>query len=233
MIKYNISFQNPHKHFIDFSLTVSTNGEKNLYFQLPAWRPGRYELGNFSQNIYSWKAFNHKNESLNFKKINKDLWQVKCEEEKKITISYSFYANQLDAGSCYLDEKQLYINPVHCIFYIPERLNEKYELNLDIPDDYIIATSLEKNKKLLIGNNFDEIAESPIICSNTIKHDVYKVNNINFHLWFQGPCNIDWNTYEYIGPEYGNDLISKKPEFVNDIELGVRKIFQLKSIKLF
>ena len=28
MIKYNISFQNPHKHFIDFTLSTSTNGEE-------------------------------------------------------------------------------------------------------------------------------------------------------------------------------------------------------------
>ena len=60
MIKYNISFQNPHKHFVDFTLSTSTNGEDYLDFQLPAWRPGRYELGNFSQNIYNWKALDKK-----------------------------------------------------------------------------------------------------------------------------------------------------------------------------
>ena len=192
MIKYNIAFQNPHKHFIDFKLKTSTNGEEKIYFQLPAWRPGRYELGNFSQNIYNWRAADNNGNLLRFKKINKDKWEVECKEIKEISISYSFYANQLDAGSCYLDEKQLYINPVHCIFYIPERIDEKYEINLDIPSDYIIASSLEKNKNTLIGNNFDEIAESPIICSNSLQHDLFSLNNINFHLWFQGPCEVNW-----------------------------------------
>jgi len=193
MIQYNISYKNPHKHFIDFSFTTKTNGVDVINFQLPAWRPGRYELGNFSQNIYNWRAYNEKNKALNFKKVNKDKWQVDCKNEEEIIISYSFYANQLDAGSCYLDEKQLYINPVHCIFYITDRINDKYEITFDIPQDYIIASSLEKSKNLLKGNSFDEIAESPIICSNTIKHDIYTVNKINFNLWFQGPCNINWN----------------------------------------
>jgi len=193
MIQYNISYKNPHKHFIDFSLTTKTNGVDVINFQLPAWRPGRYELGNFSQNIYNWRAYNEKNKELNFKKVNKDKWQVDCKNEEEIIISYSFYANQLDAGSCYLDEKQLYINPVHCIFYITDRINDKYEITFDIPQDYIIASSLEKSKNLLKGNSFDEIAESPIICSNTIKHDIYTVNKINFNLWFQGPCNINWD----------------------------------------
>ena len=193
MIKYSISFKNPHKHFIDFKLTTSTNGKDVINFQLPAWRPGRYELGNFSQNIYKWGAFNKKNKALNFIKINKDQWQVDCKNEEEIIISYSFYANQLDAGSCYLDEEQLYINPVHCIFYITDRISDNYELNFDIPEDYIIASSLKKSNQMLKGNNFDEIAESPIICSNSIKHDFYTVNNINFNLWFQGPCSINWN----------------------------------------
>ena len=192
MIKYNISFQNPHKHFIDFTLSTSTNGEDYLDFQLPAWRPGRYELGNFSQNIYNWKALDKESNPLKFHKITKDLWRVKCMGKNEITISYSFYANHLDAGSCYLDEFQLYINPVHCIFYIPNRISEKYELKIDVPSDYTIASSLEKNENILIGKNFDEIAESPIICSNTIQNDSYTVDNITFHLWFQGPCSVDW-----------------------------------------
>ena len=78
------------------------------------------------------------------------------------------------------------------IFYIPERIDEEYEINLDLPSDYIIASSLEKNKNTLIGNNFDEIAESPIICSNSLQHDLFSLNNINFHLWCQGRCEVNW-----------------------------------------
>ena len=127
MIKYNISYKNPHRHFIDFKLTTSTNGKEKIQFQLPAWRPGRYELADFAQNIHKWQAYNKKGESLSFKKVIKDLWEVNCKNEEEITIEYSFYANQLDAGACYLDEIQLYINPVHCMYYIIDRLDEKYE----------------------------------------------------------------------------------------------------------
>ena len=137
--------------------------EKKIQFQLAAWRPGRYELGNFSQNISNWRVENENNELLNFKKITKDLWQVETESSKKITITYSFYANQLDAGSCYLDEYQLYLNPVQCIFYVVGRENEMFNVNLDLPQDYEIATSLKKDKNLLIANNYDEFS---LCCAN-------------------------------------------------------------------
>ena len=192
MINYYISYEKPHRHYVNFKLIIDTKNEKKIQFQLAAWRPGRYELGNFSQNISNWRVENENNELLNFKKITKDLWQVETESSKKITITYSFYANQLDAGSCYLDEYQLYLNPVHCIFYVVGRENEMFNVNLDLPEDYQIATSLKKNKNLLIANNYDELAESPFICSNSLQHNKYSVNNIDFHLWFQGKCKIDW-----------------------------------------
>tara|TARA_B110000238_G_scaffold121675_1_gene131722 strand:+ start:4651 stop:4842 length:192 start_codon:yes stop_codon:yes gene_type:complete len=44
MIKYKISYKFPHRHFIDFELSTKTNNQKKVVFQLPAWRPGRYNL---------------------------------------------------------------------------------------------------------------------------------------------------------------------------------------------
>ena len=55
MIKYKISYKFPHRHFIDFELSTKTNNQKKIVFQLPAWRPGRYELANFAQNIQKWQ----------------------------------------------------------------------------------------------------------------------------------------------------------------------------------
>ena len=182
------------RHYVNFKLIIIIilkNVTKKIQFQLAAWRPGRYELGNFSQNISNCRASNENNELLNFKKITKDLWQVETESSKKITITYSFYANQLDAGSCYLDEYQLYLN-LFIVFFMFYNAKMNFNVNLDLPQDYQIATSLKKNKNLLIANNYDELAESPFICSNSLQHNKYSVNNTDFHLWFQGKCFIDY-----------------------------------------
>ena len=107
-----------------------------MQFQLPAWRPGRYELADFAQNIQKWDAFDQDNNRLSFKKITKDLWEVETKGSEEITVVYNFYANQLDAGACYLDENQLYLNPVHCMFYIVDRMEEAYQLDIEIPENY-------------------------------------------------------------------------------------------------
>ena len=192
MIKYNISYKNPHKHLIDFELTTSTKNKEKLQFQLSAWRPGRYELADFAQNIINWQAYNEKDKKLSFKKISKDLWEVECKNCNEIKIIYNFYANQLDAGACYLDKHQLYINPVHCMFYITDRINDEYHLKMNLPNDYTIASSMLQVGNILKVKGYDLLAESPIICSDSLQHDSYSVSGITFNLWFQGKCQPNW-----------------------------------------
>ena len=192
MINYHISFKKPCRHFVDFEFSAKTNGANSMKFQLSSWRPGRYELADFAQNIQKWGAFDEKNNPLPFKKITKDLWEVNTNTAREVIIVYNFYANQLDAGACYLDEYQLYLNPVHCMFYIVDRSQEVYQLNLDLPNDYKIASSMHQEKNTLIVKGYDLLAESPIICSNSLQHTDYKVNGITFHIWFQGICNPNW-----------------------------------------
>jgi predicted metalloprotease with PDZ domain len=51
MIRYQISSQNPLTGYIQVNTYVPATGPGLLYLQLPAWRPGRYELQQFAQKI--------------------------------------------------------------------------------------------------------------------------------------------------------------------------------------
>lgn len=193
MIHYLFSYKKAYKHLIDIDLNVTTNGQKNLRFQLPAWRPGRYELADFSKNIQKWNAFDENGNELPFQKITKDCWEVECENASEVTVTYSYYANILDAGSSYLDEQQLYVNPVNCCMYVIGRENSPCKVELDIPSDYEIACGMKADDKgVLSANNFDQLAESPFIASNSLIHDCYELNGVTYRLWIQGECNPDF-----------------------------------------
>ncbi|MFN9393651.1 MAG: hypothetical protein ACK57W_10050, partial [Flavobacteriales bacterium] len=56
MIHYTVRFTQPHRHFISFEAAFPHDGSPALRFQLPSWRPGRYELGLFAKNIRSWRS---------------------------------------------------------------------------------------------------------------------------------------------------------------------------------
>ncbi len=191
MINYSISFDNPSNQYITVKINF-TSTESEHEIQLPSWRPGRYELGNFAKNVKSFTIYEN-NQPLSFQKITKDRWKFTCSKNESISVEYKYYANELNAGSTFLSDNQLYINPVNCCAYIHGKQNEPFTLQLDIPDNYQIACGLERNENTLSGNSFDELADSPLICSATLKHNTYESNNTLFHIWFQGEVKPQWD----------------------------------------
>ena len=78
------------------------------------------------------------------------------------------------------------------MFYIVDRMEEDYKIALDIPKNYKIASSMELEGNTLSVKGYDLLAESPLICSDSLQHGTYEVDGITFHLWFQGGCKPDW-----------------------------------------
>ena len=192
-MKYTFSYSKPHQHFIDIEYIIDNISTETIEIQLPAWRPGRYELGNFAKNIQQWKAFGERGTALNFKKLTKDKWLIDTNGNSEITIKYNYYSNELNAGSTYLDDNQLYVNPINCCLYVEDRQNEKCEISLNIPDNYEVATGLKAiDKNNFIAKDFHTLVDSPFIASASLKHEYFLAKGVKFHLWIQGDCEPDW-----------------------------------------
>lgn len=190
-IFYTIDCDNSQQHFIKIKVQFPVDENKTI-IHLPSWRPGRYELGNFAKNIKNFKVFNDQNKAINFHKINKDSWEISSNETKYIKIEYQYYANELNAGSSYFDEQQLYVNPVNCFLYAEGKEQFPISLELNIPENYTIASSLVQENNFLLAENFDELADSPFICSENLEKQTYIVADTNFHVWFNNQLNIPW-----------------------------------------
>ena len=192
-MKYVVSYKDSERHFIDFKLIIDSKGLSKIKLQLPSWRPGRYELGNFAKNIKDFNVLCRDNKKVRFSKKTKDLWELECQYSDQIIITYSYYANELNAGSTYLDKNQLYINPVNCMFYNSQDTNLEYEIEFKLPSDFKIYTSLENTgNNTLKATNFDQLADSPIIASNSAQQRSLTINNINFSFCFQGEVKVNW-----------------------------------------
>lgn len=192
-MKYTINIPSPESKYIDLEFHIAEISADKICLQLPAWRPGRYELGNFAKNIQRFAVFNSNGKPLPFKKVTKDKWEIDTKDNSVVVVKYNYFAAQLDAGGCWLDPTQLYINPVHCFMYVEGRRNESYEIKLNIPDHWKVAGSLlQKNGNVFSATDFDELADSPFIASATLKHHSYKAAGKTFHIWIQGECAPDF-----------------------------------------
>lgn len=193
-LKYRVLYKNAHQHFVDIELTVLELKQDKLQLQLPAWRPGRYQLANFAKNVQKFKAFASDGTALDVRKLSKDLWEVDSDGQSSVKVEYNYYANELNAGSTFVDDKQLYVNPVNCFLYVPELINEPATVELAIPSDWDVATGMQStaNKHIFQVRDFHELADCPFIASGGLQHNTYEIGGVLFHLWFQGEFKGDW-----------------------------------------
>ncbi|UPT65360.1 MAG: hypothetical protein M0D57_12405 [Sphingobacteriales bacterium JAD_PAG50586_3] len=196
MTNYYFSYKNASTQYVDIEVTIQAGGVNMLSLQLPAWRPGRYELGNFAKNIRNFTVVDLQGNTLAFEKVTKDCWEVETNGAETITVKYSYYANQLNAGSTWLDSTQLYVNPVNCCVYVAGMENYPCRVEVDVPRNYKLACG-EKHteefsdtgvKLIFETEDFDRLADTPFIASGSMKHDSYEEAGTLFHLWFVGEC---------------------------------------------
>ena len=191
-MKYLLKVDTPQQQYIQFSASFNAKGNQTT-LKFPSWRPGRYELGDFAKNINYFQVFSADGKPLKYRKTDKNTWIVNNDEHTVFTVKYSYYANELNAGSSFLDESQLYVNPVNCFLYNPEEYDEEIEVKLSIPDYWKIASPLEINEKQFTARHFDELADSPFICSSQLQKSSYEVNGITFYIWFNGIVKPEWD----------------------------------------
>ena len=213
-MKYIVSYEKPNNHYIDIEYIIDNVSSKKIEIQLPAWRPGRYELGNFAKNVQKWAAFDQHGASLVSKKIKKDLWEVETKGNTTIHIQYNYFANEINAGSSYLDDKQLYVNGINCFVYVPNRIDERCELELLIPKDYTVASGLKEiSKHKYECADFHLLVDTPFIASNSLQQHSYTESGVQFHLWFQGECQPDWELLEGDFRKFSKAQIEKFGDF--------------------
>ncbi len=190
-MNFHLSIPKPNEQYLHIECSFAVNQEQ-IEIYLPSWRPGRYELANFAKNIRGLKVFNEDNQLVPFSKSSKDSWMVNAGKSKLLKIKYQYYSHELNAGSTYVNENILYVNPVNCFIYTKEHLESSIEIDLNIPESWQIATSLNISEKKLTVSSFDALFDAPFICSDSLSKKSYTVKGIIFNIWFNDHLDIPW-----------------------------------------
>ena len=193
-MQYTFRCANYAERYLQVEFQIPNSGLEPIEVQLPAWRPGRYELQNFAKNIRSFSASRPDGSLLPFHKLTKDRWQIEPKADETIIITYEYYANQLDAGGTFVDFNQWYINPCTCCMYVVGRENEQVQVHLAAPDNYTLAGGWQHNGPLsFTAPNFDTLADAPLIASNELNHRSFQIDEHIFHIWFMGWPDAPWD----------------------------------------
>ena len=192
MIVYTLRVSHAHRKFLDIEAVIPTNGADQLTLQLPVWRPGRYERGQFARNIQRWKAFSADGKPLTARKVSHSQWSVDCAGLDAIEVHYNYHAAELNAGSTWVDEHQWYVNPVNCFIYCLDRMDEPAEIRLNVPNNWGLASGLPNDGYTrLTAKNIQTLMDGPFIAADALWHRSYEVDAHRFHIWIRGKHRFD------------------------------------------
>jgi len=216
--KYRFSQQYKHSEFLQIEACFKTKATEDVVeVFLPAWRPGRYQLGNFSRFVRNLKVFDNAGKEIKTIKHTKDSWLVYLGEQDAFKVTYDFFTSEINGGSTYVDEDIWYLNFINCAVYTKDSINGACKVALDIDNAWKIATSLNITGSNLLAKSFFELVGSPVIAAKEIKHLVYKCENISFHLWFYGKIKLD-NANQIIADfqKFTQEQLAMMGSFEND-----------------
>lgn len=191
-INYQVNWQFANSHYFVITLTLENPEKEVTLFRIPAWRPGRYTIENFTKNVVHFKAFDADKKPLPFRKLDKDTWEVTHGKSGKVSIQYQYYANELDAGNSYLDDSEAYLNPINLMMYIPGKESLPVSVQLQKPDGWGIATALNYNpvKNEYFAADYHELADSPILISPDMELLSFSIAETRFEIVLQGKSNL-------------------------------------------
>lgn len=196
IVKFSFSRELTSQQYVVIRAELPVYNDKTTVY-LPVWRPGRYELGNFAKNVRNIRFYDHREVELDYSKTTDSTWVLATQDVESISVYYEYFANELNSGSTFIDPKQLYVNPVNCCVFTDETFNHEIEVEIDLPEEWQIATSMESEGNVMKISGFDELFDAPFVASQLLQERSFESNGTLFHIWFNGVVKPDWTKILY------------------------------------
>ena len=186
-LDYKLSWKQPNAHYFDITIHVTGSPRKTTSFRIPAWRPGRYVMQNFTKNIVGVTAETESGAVLELHQTDKDTWQVQNGNYNDFCLRYKAYAFELDAGNSFLDDSEAYINPATMMMYVPGRETDPLSLKIEKPASWKIALPLDiANDGRYHVSDYHTLIDSPILISPDFKTYRFSYAGATIELAIQG-----------------------------------------------
>ena len=197
---YQLTWLSPNTHTYVIEMKVAPQTGSYTEVAIPAWRPGRYFLQDYSAAVSHFEAMDADGEPLKWRKTNLHTWRVEHSNLnlKSVTVRYRYFANQQDAGSSYLAEDEMYFNPINLFMYVPGNYEGDVELSIpNLPSSWKAATALKKTAaNTYTASSYHEFADSPTVFSPRMEQFSFQLDQTTFYVHFQGDYQGDASTQE-------------------------------------
>jgi predicted metalloprotease with PDZ domain len=180
-VTFEVGMQQPGEH--RFQVTMTCNGFRSdtLFFKMPSWMPGYYQLLHYADNLENFRASDGNGQPLPWRKINRNTWQVINNEAGVTVLSYAIKATRNFVATSFLDEERGYISPTGVFLYVQDHLGLPSTIVIEPNAWKDVATGLESvhgKDYTYKASDFDILYDSPILIGNLESLPPFEVNGI-------------------------------------------------------
>ncbi|MEO7209545.1 MAG: hypothetical protein ABIY35_01265 [Chitinophagaceae bacterium] len=193
VLHYTISFPQPTSHSYNIALNCSGWNKDTIYFKMPNWMPGYYQLMGYSKDVVNMKGTNNNGKEIKVEKMNDNTWFITSIKNKSFNISYSIMTSRQFVANSYVDSAHAYIIPENTFLYIKDEIKLPVTVTVLKNEAWKnIATGLDPvagKANEFSATDFDILYDCPILIGNLKELPAFKVKGIN---------------HRFIGYEMGN-----------------------------
>jgi predicted metalloprotease with PDZ domain len=179
-IQFTVSVPDPASH--TYHVKLSTGGWKRdtLYFKMPNWTPGYYQLMNYGADVQGLEA---SGSGVAVQQVNSNTWRVTGTRNKSFALDYTILTKRSFVASSYVDTARAYLLPANSFLYVESALQLPVTVHVQRGKQWNrIATGLAvdaANGGVFRAADFDELYDCPILIGNLEELPSFNVNGAN------------------------------------------------------
>jgi predicted metalloprotease with PDZ domain len=192
-LHYQVAMPQPQSHLFKITLQVKGWQSATLDLKMPVWTPGSYLVREYARHLQNFSAATQQ-QSLTWRKVSKNHWQIDTPDVAEITVQYCVFANELTVRTNHLDASHGYFNGAALFFYLPDFRQHPIRVTIQPPHpDWQVTTALASapnQVNTFEAANFDTLVDSPFEIG---QHQLYEFEVLGkphrLAIWGQGNAN--------------------------------------------
>ncbi|MGQ0541851.1 MAG: M61 family metallopeptidase [Blastocatellia bacterium] len=168
-ISYTISMSKPATHLLEVEMRMKwVQMPDQAELKMPVWTPGSYLVREYARHVQDFSVTDGSGRKLNWRKINKNTWQVDSKGIVETVATYRVYSNELTVRTNELNDEHAFWNNAALLMFPKGQLKAASTVKVNPFGNWKVATGLPKTSEdnTFRAENFDVLYDSPFEVSN-------------------------------------------------------------------
>jgi predicted metalloprotease with PDZ domain len=191
-VDYTVSMSKPATHLLEVEMKMTWDAMPDQpEIKMAVWTPGSYLIREYARHVQNFVALDGAGNSLDWRKTNKNTWQVDAKGAKEIRVGYDVYANDLTVRTNELNYEHAFFTPAALMMYPKGQLGAASTVKIKPHGNWKVATGLKSTgDNTFVSPNYDILFDSPFEVSN-FKEKKFMVRGIPHRYVVTGEGNYD------------------------------------------